>query len=119
MGQLNGSLAVTHDPRDPSKNGDPFDPWSMTHWPISISGVNFLLWNEYLIFTNRKKAVKQPIFSRYYTTLHFDDGTKNCVKEVKSIGPNRIDEIVNFLRRHDRNGFFDGTGQIYIVHLLQ
>ena len=23
---VNGSLAMTHDPRDPSKNGDPFDP---------------------------------------------------------------------------------------------
>jgi len=23
---VNGSLAVTHDPRDPSKNDDPFDP---------------------------------------------------------------------------------------------
>ena len=32
-------LATAHDPCDPSKNGDPFDPWPMTHWPISISGL--------------------------------------------------------------------------------
>jgi len=34
---VSGSLAVSYDPRDPSKNGDPFDPWPMTHWPTSIS----------------------------------------------------------------------------------
>jgi len=27
---------VKCDPCDPSKNGDPFDPWPMTHWSISI-----------------------------------------------------------------------------------
>jgi len=36
--QATGQLFHHHDPCDPSKNGDPFDPWPMTHWPISISG---------------------------------------------------------------------------------
>ena len=36
---VNGSLAVTHDPCDPSKNCDPFDPF-IDPWPISISGLS-------------------------------------------------------------------------------
>jgi len=41
---------VTHDPCDPSKNGDPFDPWPMTHWPIFISGGNYVCKRKELIF---------------------------------------------------------------------
>jgi len=30
------------DPCKPSKNGDPFDPRPMTHWPISTSAIPLL-----------------------------------------------------------------------------
>ena len=47
-----GQMAVTQDPRDPSKNGDPFDPWPMTHWPVSISAPlhSICIKNEDIIF---------------------------------------------------------------------
>ena len=45
-----GHLAVTNDPRDTSKNDDPFDQWPMTHdWPISISGA----WGPYRNLVSR------------------------------------------------------------------
>ena len=38
---VNGSLALTYDPRDPSKNGNPFDPWPTDPFPSLVDS-----WHE-------------------------------------------------------------------------
>jgi len=60
---VSGSLAVTRDPRDPSKNGDPFDPWPMTHWPISISALRI----RHLRKWGQQSLVAFPLTPKYVT----------------------------------------------------
>ena len=60
-----GHCTVTHDPSDPSKMCDPFDPWPMTHWPIVSSARTMLLFVSNICFKYAPKwMVSSLIFQK-------------------------------------------------------